>query len=81
MKSKKAQLIGMGIMGLMYLLLAIVLVFLVWWVFKGIDFGWLTSLFSFWQKWWWAISISIFAFTPVGQGVLKWILGKVGIGI
>lgn len=81
MKSKKAQLIGFGVMGAMYLFLILAIILAVWFVFRKLDFGWVGTLFSFWQKYWIWITLSIFALTPVGQGIIKFVLGKIGVKV
>ncbi len=80
MKDKKG-IMWLPIIGIFYLVFAIILVLVLWWVLKGIDFSWFSELLAFWRKWWWAIGLSFFALTPVGQGVIRWTLGKVGIRV
>lgn len=84
MKNKNGFILGFNI--ILGLVLGLLLVAgLIWFSFR-IDnivagFGFLTPFFAFIGEWWWVMLIAIFLITPIGQKIVKFLLGKVGIKI
>lgn len=77
-KNKKG--IVFGVVGLLYLLGIIILLgMLIWGAWKLSDV--FVAFWDFLKKWWWAIGLTLFWFSPTGRAILKWLLSKLGIRV